>query len=311
MRGWGVLVGALAMLAGGAAAQERAIQVVNPYAAGSTTDLLARALVPGLQARLGVPVLVVNREGAAGGIGTASVARAAPDGTTLLFAPAVVLSVMPALRRDAGYTAEGFTPVCQTFENAMVLAVREDSPWTGLAALVAAAKAQPGALRYGHQGIASVPHLAAVEFAELAGIALQDVSYRGEPAVVLDLLAGRVEFAALVAGSLSGQRLRALAIFAEARHPLLPQAPTAKEQGFDLAPASFGGLLAPAGLPEATRATLARACEGAAADPAYAEAARRAFQPEAWFAGSDAFAARLAKDVNDKARLLARIDVQR
>jgi tripartite-type tricarboxylate transporter receptor subunit TctC len=138
MRGWGVLVGALAMLAGGAAAQERAIQVVNPYAAGSTTDLLARALVPGLQARLGVPVLVVNREGAAGGIGTASVARAAPDGTTLLFAPAVVLSVMPALRRDAGYTAEGFTPVCQTFENAMVLAVREDSPWTGLAALVAA-----------------------------------------------------------------------------------------------------------------------------------------------------------------------------
>jgi tripartite-type tricarboxylate transporter receptor subunit TctC len=89
----------------------------------------------------------------------------------------------------------------------------------------------------------------------------KDAAMRGGRVLagVLAMLAGRVEFAALVMGSLSGQRLRALAIFAEARHPLLPQARTAKEQGFDLAPASFGGLLAPAGLPEATHASLARA----------------------------------------------------
>jgi len=311
MRGWRAVAGVCALLAGPAVAQERPIQLVNPYAAGSTTDQLARAMAPGLQARLGVPVVVVNRDGAAGGIGTASVARATPDGTTLLFAPAVVLSVLPALRRDAGYAADSFVPVCQSFENAMVLAVREDSPWQGLADLAAAAQAQPGALRYGHQGVASIPHLAAVEFAEAAGISLQDVPYRGEPAVVLDLLAGRVEFAALVAGSLSGQRLRALAIFSAVRHPLLPNAPTAREQGFDVTPASFGGLLAPAGLPEPVRSTLAQACEGAAADPAYAEAARRAFQPATWFAGPEAFAARLAKDVADKARLLGRIDLSR
>ena len=311
MRGWRAAAGLCMVLTGPAAAQERTIQLVNPYAAGSTTDQLARALAPGLQARLGVPVVVVNRDGAAGGIGTAGVARATPDGTTLLFAPAVVLSVLPALRRDGGYAADSFVPVCQTFENAMVLAVREDSPILGLAGLVAAARAQPGALRYGHQGVASIPHLAAVEFAEAAGISLQDVPYRGEPAVVLDLVAGRVEFAALVAGSLAGQRLRALAIFSAVRHPLLPEAPTAREQGFDVTPASFGGLLAPAGLPEPVRSTLARACEGAAADPAYAEAARRAFQPAAWFAGPEEFAVRLAKDVADKARLLGRIDLSR
>jgi tripartite-type tricarboxylate transporter receptor subunit TctC len=280
-----LLLAATMLLAAPAVAQDRAVQLVNPYAAGSTTDLLARALATGLQARLGVPVAVVNREGAAGGIGTASVARAAPDGTTLLFAPSVVLSVLPALRRDAGYTAASFTPVCQVFENSMVLAVPETSALRSLDALVAAARAAPGPLRYGHQGIASVPHLAAVQFAELAGVALQDVPYRGEPAVVLDLLAGRVDFGVLVAESLSGQPLRPLAIFAAERHPQLPAAATAREQGFDMAPASFGGVLAPAGLPVALRGRLGDACAGAAADLAYAEAARRAFQPARWHSG--------------------------
>lgn len=288
------------------------IQVVNPYAAGSTTDLLARALAPGLQQRLNTPVVVVNRDGAAGGIGTAGVARAAPDGTTLLFAPAYVVTVLPTVRPNGGFSAESFVPVCQTFENAMVLAVREDSPWTGLAAVVQAAKHLPGGVRYGHQGVASIPHLAAVEFAELAGITLQDVPYRGEPAVALDLIAGRIELAALVAGSLQGRReLRALAIFAPQRHPLLPEVPTAIEQGFNMAPASFGGLFAPAGLPEAERLRLARACEAAAADPLYVEAAKRGFQPRSWYAGPEDFAARITRDTAEKARLLQRIDLSR
>jgi len=296
---------ALLVLAAPAFGQDRPIQVINPYAPGSTTDLLARALAPGMQARLGQPVVVVNRDGAAGGIGTAAAARAPADGSVLLFAPSVVLSVLPRLRPDAGYGLESFTPVCQAFRNTMVIAVREDSAWRGLAGLVAAARAQPGALRYGHQGIASVPHLAAVALAAAGGFAWQDVPYRGEPAVVLDLVAGRVEVAALVAGSLAGQPLRALAVFAEQRHPLLPDAPTAREQGFDLAPGSPGGLLAPAGTPLAVVATLAAACAGAAADPIYREAARRAFQPADYAAGPEEFAAALGRDVAEKAAALA------
>jgi tripartite-type tricarboxylate transporter receptor subunit TctC len=120
-----------------------------------------------------------------------------------------------------------------------------------------------------------------------------------------------VEFAVLVAGSLAGQALRPLAIFATERHPQLPAAATAREQGFDLAPASFGGVLAPAGLPAAMRDRLGAACAGAAADPAYAEAARRAFQPARWHTGPEEFGARLARDVTEKARLLARIEVGR
>ncbi len=287
------------------------VQVINPYGAGSTTDLLTRALATAMQPRLGQPVVVVNRDGAAGGLGTSVAARVAADGYTLLFAPAVVFSVLPVVRPDIGYRAESFMPVCQAFENTMVLAVRTDSPLHSLADLVAAARARPGALTYGHQGVASVPHLAAVAFQQAAGVEFQDVPYRSEPNVVLEVQAGRVDFAALVAGSINNQPLRALAVFSPRRHHLLPEAPTAQEQGYDLSPASFGGLYAPAGTPAPVVARLAEACAAAAADPGYAEAARRSFQPEAYHLGPVAFAARMQAEIAEKARLLAGLRLER
>jgi tripartite-type tricarboxylate transporter receptor subunit TctC len=316
---WAVAV--LAWAAGGAAAQPaaapspawpaRPIQIVNPAPAGSISDTLLRALAPGLQARLGQPVAVVNRDGASGALGTAQVARAAPDGYTLLFTAAYTLSVLPVTRPDAGYAATSIEPVCRTFVNTMALAVRPDSPITGLRDLVEAARARPGSLRFGHQGIASIPHLAMVELAQAAGIQVQDVPYRGEPAAILDTLGGRVEFVSLVLGSLRGRDLRPIAVFAERRHPLIPEVPTVPEQGFPVAPTSFGGLLAPAGLPAAVRETLASACAGAAAEESYAEAARRSFQPPDYYADTATFARALRRDIADKARLLASIELQR
>ena len=143
----------------------RTVTVVNPTQAGATTDVLARALVLGLSSRLGQQFVVVNRTGASGAIGTASVARAAPDGYTLLFGAVYVLSVLPAARsNDIGYEAHALVPVCQTVSNAMVIAVRPDSQFKTLADLVAAARAQPGKLNYGHQGAGSIPHLSMEEF---------------------------------------------------------------------------------------------------------------------------------------------------
>ena len=287
------------------------IQVINPDGAGRTTDLLTRALARAMQPRLGQPVVVVNRDGVAGGLGTGVAARAAPDGYTLLFAPAVVFSVLPTVRQELGYRPESFVPVCQAFENTMVLAVRQESPLRNLADLVAAAKARPGQVTYGHQGVASVPHLAAVAFTQAAGVEVQDVPYRSEPNVVVEVLAGRVEFAALVAGSLNNQPLRALAVFAPRRHHLLPEAATAREQGFDLSPASFGGLFAPAGTPAPVVARLAEACAAAAAEPSYAEAARRGFQPLDYHLGPADFAARLQAEIAEKARLLRNVRLER
>ncbi|MBV1798465.1 tripartite tricarboxylate transporter substrate binding protein [Siccirubricoccus sp. G192] len=312
---WAMLLGALLLAGGRVHAQPafpaRPIQIVNPAPAGSISDTLLRALAPGLQAKLGQPVAVVNRDGASGALGTATVARAAPDGYTLLFTAAYTLSVLPVTRPDAGYRAEQIEPVCRTFVNTMALAVRPESPFTSLGDLVAAARAQPGSLRFGHQGIASIPHLAMVELAQAAGIQVQDVPYRGEPAAILDAMAGRVEFVSLVLGSLRGGALRPLAVFAERRHPLIPDVPTVPEAGFPVAPTSFGGLLAPAGLPVPVRQTLARACAGAAAEEVYAEAARRGFQPLDYYADTEEFGRALRRDVADKARLLATVEVPR
>ena len=146
------------------------VKIVVPYGAGSVPDILARALAPGLSSRLGQQFIVENKAGGSGALGTASVARADADGYTLLFAPAVVLSVLPQARNaDAGYKPDSLVPVCQTFVNTMGLVVRPDSPIKTIADLVAAAKQKPGALNYGHPGVLTIPHLAMEEFLQTAG----------------------------------------------------------------------------------------------------------------------------------------------
>jgi len=289
----------------------RTVTIVNPTQAGATTDVLARALVVGLSSRLGQQFVVVNRTGASGAIGTASVARAAPDGYTLLFGAVYVLSVLPAARsNDIGYEANSLVPVCQTVSNAMVIAVRPDSPFKTLSELVVAARAQPGKLNYGHQGAGSIPHLSMEEFLETAKLDIKGIPGRGDPAVVTDLLGGSIDVAALVQGTVAGQNLRLLGIFAEERHPSFAATPTVKEQGFDVAPISFGGLLAPAATPKEILTKLETACEGATKDEIYATAAQRGGQPPSYYADRATFEMRLARDVEAKKRLIARMKLQ-
>ena len=160
----------------------RVVRIVNPYVAGSTTDVLVRALAVGLSSRLGQQFVVENRPGAGGALGTAAIARAEADGYTLLFAPALVLSVYPQARgADTGYKPDALEPICQTFTNAMALAVRTDSPIKTVGDLVAMAKQRPGALNYGHQGPLTIPHLAMEEFLQTASITMTDIPFRGEP----------------------------------------------------------------------------------------------------------------------------------
>lgn len=305
--------------AAGAAAQAqpadypaRTVTLVNPTLAGSTTDGLARALALGLASRLGQQFVVSNQAGGAGAIGTASVARAAPDGYTLLFGAVYVLSVLPALRpAEVGYKSDALVPICQTVSNAMVLVVRPDSRFKSLADLVAAARAAPGKITYGHQGPGSIPNLATEEFLQHANLRINQVPYRGDPAVLTDVLGGQIDVGALVLGSVPGQNVRVLGVFADERHPTFPDAPTVKEQGFDVAPVSFGGLLAPAGTPAAVLAKLEEACAGAARDEAYVSAAKRAAQPPTYYADRATFGQRLARDVETKKRLIERMAAQR
>jgi len=289
----------------------RVVRIINPYVAGSTTDVLARALVVGLSSRLGQQFVIENRPGAGGALGTAGVARAEADGYTLLFAPALVLSVYPQARgADTGYKPDALAPVCQTFTNAMALAVRPDSPIKTVGDLVAMAKQRPGALNYGHQGPLTIPHLAMEEFLQVAGIAIADIPFRGEPLVITDLIGGQIHVASIVLGSVTGQNIRPIGVFAETRHPAFPNVPTVKEQGYDVSPASFGGLLAPAATPLGIIDKLAGACAGAARDEVYETVAKRAAQRADYYADADAFKERLDRDIERKAAVLARVKAQ-
>jgi len=283
------------------------VRIINPFVAGSTTDVLARALGAGLASRLGQPFVVENRGGAGGAIGTAAVARADADGYTLLFAPALVLSVHPQDRADTGYRTDSMVPICQTFINAMALVVRPESPIRSVADLVAAAKAKPGALNYGHQGSMTIPHLAMEEFLIAANLDIRDIPFRGEPLVIADVLGGRLDVASIVLGSAVGQNVRVIGVFGESRHPGFPDVPTVREQGYDVSPASFGGLMAPAGTPAPLLARLSEACTAAANDAAYRAVAERAAQPPNFFDNAAGFRARLERDISAKARVLARL----
>ena len=289
----------------------RVVKIVNPFGAGSAPDILVRALSTGLASRLGQQFIVENRVGGSGAVGTASVVRAEADGYTLLFAPALVLSVLPQARNaDAGYKPDSLIPVCQTFVNTMGLVVRPDSPIKTIADLITAAKQKPGQLNYGHPGVLTIPQLAMEEFQQTAGIEIKDIPFRSGPQSITELLGGRLDVVSIVMGTEVGQNIRVIGVFSEKRITTFPDVPTIKEQGYDVTPASFGGLLAPVGTPPAIVSKLSQACASAAKDDVYVTTAKRAGQPDDYYADATAFRLRLARDIESKARVLARIKTQ-
>jgi tripartite-type tricarboxylate transporter receptor subunit TctC len=310
------LAGALTAVSQPAFAQSdypnRVVKVVVPYGPGSAPDILARALTTSLSGRLGQQFIVENRTGGSGAIGTASVARAEPDGYTLLFAPALVLSVLPQARggAEAGYKPDSFAPVCQTFVNTMGLAVRPDSPLKSVADLIAEAKRRPGQLNYGHPGLLTIPHLAMEELQQTAGVDTKDIPFRTGPQSIAELLGGRLDFISQVMGTEVGQNIRIIAVFSDKRIATFPDVPTAREQGYDVSPVSFGGLLAPLSTPEPVLAKLGTACRDAAKDEVYVTIAKRAGQPDDLYLDAAGFKQRLQGDVASKARVLARLKTQ-
>jgi tripartite-type tricarboxylate transporter receptor subunit TctC len=287
----------------------RAVEIVNPYQPGSTTDLLARALAVGLSRRLGHEFTVVNKPGAGGAVGAAEVAAAAGDGYRLLFAPALVVSVLPLARAEPGYAPHALAPVCQTFLNAMALVVRADSDFTSVADVVRQAREKPGAVRYGHPGPATIPHLAMEELLDVASVDITAVSFAGDPAVLDGLRTGQAEVAAVVLGSVASAAadVRVIGVFAEERQRGFAEVATLKEQGFEVSPTSFGGLMAPAATPPQVVSRLAGACEWAAREEPYVSVARRLSQPDSYYANVATFRHRLQRDIEVKRRLLAKL----
>lgn len=237
-----------------AAAQDGPVTLLVPFTPGTGQDLLARLIAPALQAALGQPVVVENRAGASGNIGTAAVARAAPDGRTLLL-QANTLVMTPPLFRQVPYDPVGsFAPVIRLARSDLVLAVHPDIAADGAAGFAALARRR--ALDYASPGVGTPQHLGMALFALEAGIDLNHVPYRGSAPAIQDLLGRRVAAMMLPVHTAlplaeAGQ-VRLLAVGGAARAAAAPAVPSMAEAGFPrVAVDLWYGLLGPAGLPPA------------------------------------------------------------
>jgi len=248
-----------------AAWPERPIRVVVPFAAGGNADTIARLLQPRLQERLGQPVVVENRPGAGGAVGAAEVARARPDGYSLLIGSNGPLSVNPAVQARLPYDAErDFAPVAMAMQVPHCLMVQTSAPWRSVAELVAASRAQPDALGAGTAGVASATHLSLEAFKAASGARILHVPYRGGGAAVPDFVAGNIpmlftEFSTALPLHRDGKG-RILAVASAARLSALPEIPTIIEQGVaGFTASSYVGLVATAGSPAEALQRLAAA----------------------------------------------------
>ena len=235
----------------------RAIKLVVPFPAGSSPDIVARIVAEPLAIALGQPIVVDNRPGAGGNVGTGAVARAEPDGYTLLFTIQGPLVTAPLLSRNLGYDpVKDLAPVTLVATSPNVLVVEPALGAATLAEFVRIARQRPGQLNYGSVGNGSASHLAMELFKARAGIDLVHVPYQGFPQVVNAILAGQVQAGFMVPGIAMGQvragKLQALGVTTLGRAASLPELPTFAEQGFPGFEAiSWQAILAPAKTPSA------------------------------------------------------------
>jgi tripartite-type tricarboxylate transporter receptor subunit TctC len=229
----------------------KAITIVVPYAPGAT-DREARKIAEMAAKHLGQPVLVENRDGAGGTIGAAHVARANPDGYTLLYAAPAVLTVAPLVGKPP-YVYEDLMPLARASITPHYLAARLDAPFRNAREMVAYAKANPGKLTFGSPGNGTAVHLAGEALADAAGFQFTHVPHRGLAPALTAVMGGFVDVVIGAPGVINAQveagKLRPIAQFGATRAAALATVPTLKEQGIDLALRADFGFFAPKGLP--------------------------------------------------------------
>jgi tripartite-type tricarboxylate transporter receptor subunit TctC len=247
----GVLLPALL----GAGYPEKPLRIVTPFPAGSVTDVLARPLAAKMMEAWGRTVIVDNRAGAGGNLGADIVAKAAPDGYTLLLGTNGTNAINASLYRKMPYdTLRDFAPVSLVATSYLLLVVHPSVPVNSVRDLIALAKRSPGQLNCATAGNGTTPHLASELFKTMAGVNMVHVPYKGSPQVMVDLLAGRADVyfanATTVLPFLNSGRLKFLATSGAKREPSLPDIPTISEAGLPGFEASaWFGLFAPTGTP--------------------------------------------------------------
>ena len=233
----------------------RPIILIVPFPPGGSTTVMARNVADKMAAALGQQVVVDNRGGAGGTIGTRTVAKAAPDGYTILLGYTGTLSIAPSLYANPGYDPrKDFAPIGMIGTAPSVMVVHPSIPVKSVAEFIAYAKAQAASVHYGSPGVGTANHLAAELFANSTGVKLQHIPYKGTGPAMSDLVGGHIPmmFVPIPAaiGNVQGGKLRALAVTSPKRSALLPDLPSVQETGVkDFDVALRYGLVAPAGTP--------------------------------------------------------------
>jgi len=255
------------------------IALVVPFPPGGVADIVARPVADAMGRYLGVPVVIENKAGAGGGIGMGFVAKARPDGYTLLLALSSI-SILPEADKITGrapmYQLNQFVPIARFTADPTVLAVRAESPWKTLNEFIADARMRPGAISYGSSGNYGTMHMPMEMFAASAGLKLLHVPYTGAGPAVIALLGGNVDAVAsgpsTVIQHVKAGKLRVLASWGERRLLSLPDVPTLTESGFNAVFFQWTALFAPAGTPGPAVARLREAARAAAADSRFVAA---------------------------------------
>jgi tripartite-type tricarboxylate transporter receptor subunit TctC len=250
----------------------RPIKLVVGFAAGGTTDYMARLLADGLRGPLGQPVVVENRTGANGALGAELVAKSDPDGYTLYFTTAGVATVYPHLKPAPYDTLRDFVGVGRVAFNATMLVVSAAMPANSARDLAALARERPGKITIAITGLGSVSHLGAELFQAAAGITLVEVPYRGAAPAMTDLLGGQLDAlfgdGPTVIAQIRAGKVKALAATSHQRSEIFPDVPTFLEQGYaDTVADQWAGVLAPAKTPAAVVMRLNAAIAKAMSEP--------------------------------------------
>jgi tripartite-type tricarboxylate transporter receptor subunit TctC len=256
---------------------DRPIRLIAPFPAGGLADVLARAVGDEMSKSLGQPVIVENRAGAGGNTGADAVAKAASDGYTLLMSSAGILTANPFLYAKMPFDVEtAFIPVSNVADMSMLVVVNPKVEAKTLKEFVALAKANPGKLNFGSPGIGTTGHLGLAMLMHAADVKIAHVPYRGAAPAVTDLIAGQIDGVVdnppTVLAHIESGKLRPLAVAAKERIALLPDVPTAAEQGVaNYEASSWFGIAAPAGTPQSIIERLHQSIAAALRTPAMQE----------------------------------------
>lgn len=274
-RHFAALAGA-ALAAPAALAQDRTMRILVGFPPGGSADVIARLLAEKMRGPLGQNVIVENKPGAAGRLVLGELKRAAPDGQTLVLSPSGAMVIAPWLYSNIGYDpVKDFTPVSRIVTFDFAVTAGPGAPAGDLKTVLAWMKANPTKASYGTSGAGTVPHFAGLLLSQAAGVPLTHVAYRGGAPAAQDLIGGQIPLMVDTASETlehhKAGKVRILAVTGEQRSRALPDVPTLKEQGINMAADAFFGLYGPAGMPADVAARIDRAVADALKDPAVQE----------------------------------------